>query len=119
MTVKTILATAESIRILPDAPIPADSTIRVIAFSPILADELEPLAILTPTVEQDAVVVPRYAAGRDGVCLSYAVQVDDELLEGVQYVETMEGAPRNFPYPVVDTKKPFPPSTGGKPGSPP
>ena len=105
MTVKTIIATADTIRIRLDSAISADATAKVIAFSPILADEVEPLAILPPAVEGDTLTVSRFACGRDGVCLSYGVQVDDELLDGKQYVEAITASERNFPYPVVDTKK--------------
>ncbi len=104
-TVKTIIATADAIRILLDGAIPAEATVKVIAFSPILADEVEPLAILTPAVDGNTLTVSRVACGRDGACLSYGVQIDDELLEGVQYVESVEDSLRTFPYPVVDTKK--------------
>ena len=103
--VKTITATAETIRITTDMPIPAEATVTVIPFSPILAEEVESLGVLTPTVEGDTLVIPRFACGRDGACLSYGVQVDDELLEGVQYAEAVQDALRSFPYPVVDTKK--------------
>ena len=104
-TVKTIIAAADTIRIRLDGAIPSDAAAKVIAFSPILAEEVEPIAILTPSVEGDTLTVSRFACGRDGVCLSYGVQVDDELLEGVQYVEAIEGSLHNFPYPTVDTKK--------------
>ena len=100
-----IIATADTIRILLDAPIPADAEAKVIPFSPILAEEVEPLTALTPAAEGDTLVIPRFACGRDGVCLSYGVQVDDELLEGKQYVEAITASERSFPYPVVDTKK--------------
>lgn len=100
-----IIATADTIRILLDAPIPADAEAKVIPFSPILAEEVEPLTALTPAVEGDTLVIPRFACGRDGVCLSYGVQADDELLEGKQYVEAITASERDFPYPVVDTKK--------------
>ena len=105
MTINRIIATADTIRILLDAPIPADTEVKVIPFSPILAEEVEPLTALTPAVEGDTLVIPRFACGRDGVCLSYGVQADDELLEGKQYVEAITASQRSFPYPVVDTKK--------------
>lgn len=105
MTVQRIIATADTIRILLDSPIPADTEARVIVFSPIPADEVEPLASLTPAAEGDTLTVSRFACGRDGVCLSYGVQVGDELLEGRQYVEAITASERDFPYPVVDTKK--------------
>ena len=105
MTVQRITATADTIRITTDSPIPADAEVKVVAFSPILAEEVEPLTALTPAVEGDTLTVSRFACGCDGVCLSYAVQVDDELWEGKQYVEAITAAERNFPYPVVDTKK--------------
>lgn len=105
MTVQRIIATADTIRILLDSPVPADTEARVIVFSPILADEVEPLASLTPAAEGDTLTVSRFACGRDGVCLSYGVQVGNELLEGRQYVEAITAAERDFPYPVVDTKK--------------
>ena len=105
MTVQTIVATADTIRILLDTSLPSPTPAKVIVFSPILADEVEPLAILEPTVDGDTLTIPRYACGRDGVCLSYGVQVDDELVEGKQYVETITASERSFPYPVVDTKK--------------
>ncbi len=104
-TVNAIIAAADTIRIRLDGALPAEAQARVIAFSPILADEVEPIAILTPDVEGDTLTISRFACGRDGVCLSYGVQVDDELLEGVQYVEAITNSLRDFPYPVVDTKK--------------
>ncbi|MBQ3506947.1 MAG: hypothetical protein IJA91_00225, partial [Clostridia bacterium] len=104
-TVKTITATADSIRICLDGVVSAETPAKVIVFSPILAEEVEPIATLTPGVEGNTLTVSRFACGRDGVCLSYGVQVDDELIEGVQYVETIEDSLRSFPYPVVDTKK--------------
>ena len=76
--VKTITATAETIRITTDMPIPAEATVTVIPFSPILAEEVESLGVLTPTVEGNTLVIPRFACGRDGACLSYGVQVDDD-----------------------------------------
>ena len=105
MTVQTIIATADTIRIQLDRAIPADTVAKVIAFSPILADEVEPLAILTPAVEGNTLTVSRFACGQDGICFSYGVQMDDELIEGKQYAEVIEGARWSYPYPVVDTKK--------------
>ena len=105
MTVKTIIATSDSIHIRLDGCIPATADVQVFAFSPICVEEAKPLCILSPFLDGDTATVSRYAAGRDGLCFAYAVQVDDELLEGVQYAEVVEGAPRTFPYPEVDTKK--------------
>ena len=105
MTVNRITATADAIRITLDAPIPAETELRVIPFSPILADEVEPLTVLVPEAEGDTLTVSRFACSRDGVCLSYGVQAGDELLEGKQYVEAITASERSFPYPVVDTKK--------------
>ncbi len=103
--IQTIKATADTIQLIFDAQVPADTEVKVFAFSPVLAEEVAPLATLTPVVEGDTLTVPRFACGRDGVCLSYGVQVDDELLSGKQYVEIIEGAKRCFDYPVADTKK--------------
>ena len=105
MTVRTITATTDAIRLRLDEALSQDAAVKVFAFSPICVEEAEPLAILSPSVEGDTVTVARGAAGRDGICLAYALQVDDELIPGVQYVESVEGAKRTFPYPVVDTKK--------------
>lgn len=123
MTVTSITAAAQHIRLRLDEPLPADATAEILVFSPICAEELEPLATLTPAVDADrmTLTVPRDACGRDGLCLSYAVTVtagrepaevvfpvDFEsggLLPGVQYVTDIEDALRTFPYPVTDTKK--------------
>ena len=105
MTIQRIIATADTIRIVLDAPAPLDEKIEVIPFPAIMAEEVDALALLTPAVEGDTLTVSRYACGRDGLCFSYGVAVDDILLEGKQYVEVIEGAERDFPYPVVDTKK--------------
>lgn len=105
MTIQRIIATKDSIRILLDRPLPASQQAQVFLFSPILAEEVEPLGVVTPSVEGEALLLPRYALGRDGACLSYGVQVQDELLEGKQYVEVITDSLRDFPYPVVDTKK--------------
>ena len=103
--IQTITATADSIRLRLDAPIPEGAAVSVIPFSPITADEVEPLGALTPTVDGDVLTVSRFACGRDGVCFSYGVQVDDGLLGGVQYAEAVEGARWDYAYPVTDTKK--------------
>ena len=87
--IRTITVTADTIRITTDFPVPAEAAVAVIPFSPILAEEVEPLGVLTPAVDGDTLVIPRFACGRDGACLSYGVQVDDELLEGVQYAEAV------------------------------
>ena len=105
MTVTRITATVDSIRIRLDAPVPEGTAALVFPFSPILADEVEPLGALEAVIEGDTLTLPRYACGRDGICLSYGVEIDDELLEGKQYVEAIEGSLRDYPYPVVDTKK--------------
>ncbi len=103
--IKTIVAEFEEITLHLSEAVPADATVTVHAFPPLAAEEVSPIAALTPTVNGDVLTVDRFACGRDGLCFAYAVQIDDELCEGVQYVETVEDSLRTFPYPVVDTKK--------------
>ena len=105
MTIQTIIATADSIRLVLDTPVAADTAVQVVPFSPILAEEVDAMALLTPVIDGNVLTIPRFACGRDGVCLSYGVSVDDCLIEGKQYVETIEAAKWDYPYPVVDTKK--------------
>ncbi len=105
IAVKTISATATDIYIELTAPVPADAAVAVLAFPALAAEEIEPLGRVTPAVEGDRLSLARNAFGRDGVCLAYAVQIGDDLCEGIQFVETIEDALRAFPYPVVDTKK--------------
>ncbi len=102
---QTITADRASVAIRLSAPVPAGAAVRVHAFPPLAADEVAPIATLTPAVEGNTLVLDRFAAGRDGLCFAYAVEVEGELCEGVQYIEDITGSLRDFPYPVVDTKK--------------
>ncbi len=105
LCITTLVASPEDIRIrLSDAP-PVGEPLFVYAFPPLAAEEVEPLAMLTPTVEGDTLVIPRHTCGRDGLCFAYAVRLGDNLLPGMQYVETVTGADRCFPYPIPNTKK--------------
>ncbi len=104
-TVETLTADRASIRIRLSAPVPAGAAVTIHAFLPLAAEEISPIAALTPIVEGDTLILDRFACGRDGLCFAYAVQLGDGLCEGIQYVETIEDARRTFPYPVVDTKK--------------
>ncbi len=105
--VKTIKATRDTIRITLSESVPAE--VRVLAFLPLMAEETEPHAILSPAAEGDTLILDRMIGGAggviDGVCMAYAVETDDGLCEGIQYVETIEDSLRDYPYPVVDTKK--------------
>ncbi len=103
--VKSILASRAQIRLLLTGPVSENASVCVHAFPALSAEEVSPIATLTPAREENALVLDRYACGRDGLPLSYAVQIDDELCEGIQYVDTIEDALRDFPYPVTDTKK--------------
>ncbi len=105
MNVKTILATATDIRICLGGVLPTNASIRVHVFPPLAAEEVLPLATLTPSMKGNTLVLDRYACGRDGLPLSYAVQINEDLCDGIQFVETISGSARTFPYPVTDTKK--------------
>ncbi len=104
-SVKTITATAEEIRLCLSAPIPTGATVTVLPFPALAAEEIEPLGELIPTVDGDTLTIPRYACGRDGLCMAYAVRLGNGLCEGVQFVEELLASTRTYPYPVVDTKK--------------
>ncbi len=103
--VSAITADRDSIRIFLSENPPIGATVTVHAFPPLAAEEVMSIATLTPAVEGNILTLARDACGRDGVVLAYAVQLGDELCEGIQYVETIEGALRTFPYPEVNTKK--------------
>ncbi len=104
--VSTIVAEFEDITLYLSEAVPADATVTVHAFPPLAAEEVAPVASLTPThVYENILKLDRFACGRDGLCFAYAVQINDELCEGVQYVETVEDSYRTFSYPEVDTKK--------------
>ncbi len=105
ISVKTISASATDIHIRLSAPVFAEAAIAVLPFPALAAEEIAPLGSITPTVSGDTLTIPRYACGRDGLCFAYVVRVDDELCDGVQFVEALESPARTEPYPVVDTKK--------------
>ncbi len=105
MNVITITATESRIRLTLSNPAPADAAICIHAFPPLAAEEIAPIATLTPAVAENTLIIDRFACGRDGLPLAYAVQIDDELCEGIQYVETIAFSARTYPYPEVDTKK--------------
>ncbi len=105
MKITSITANKQTIHLTLDTSIPTGATVKVIAFSPICAEEVSPLAILTPQTDGTNITVDRYACGRDGLCFTYAVQVGDELIDGVQYVTDIEQSDRTFPYPETDSKK--------------
>ncbi|MBE6558765.1 MAG: hypothetical protein E7661_07145 [Ruminococcaceae bacterium] len=105
MKIISIIADKQFIRLRLDTPLTSDAEAKVLVFSPICQDELTPLAVLDPDVSGDTVSISRYACGRDGLCFSYALMVDEEIVDGVQYVTDIQESDRAFPYPVVDTKK--------------
>ncbi|MBO5041570.1 MAG: hypothetical protein J6D87_01255 [Clostridia bacterium] len=105
MKITSITANKKTIRLMLDTPLSPDAEAQVLAFSPICQEDLTPLAILTPETAGNMLTVDRFACGRDGLCLSYALMVDEEIMDGVQYVTDIEESDRTFPYPVVDTKK--------------
>ena len=103
--VTSIVADKETIRLILDTPLPADAEAQVVVFSPLCQEELSPLTVLDPQVTENSVTVSRFVCGRDGICFSYALMIDEEIVEGVQYVTDIEGSDRTFPYPEVKTKK--------------
>ena len=105
MKITSIIADKKTIRLMLDTPLYPDAEAQVPVFSPICQEDLTPLAILTPEAEGNILTVDRFACGRDGLCLSYALMIDEEIMDGVQYVTDIEESDRTFPYPVVDTKK--------------
>ena len=105
MKITSITANKKNIRLMLDTPLSPDAEAQVLVFSPICQEDLTPLAILTPETAGNMLTVDRFACGRDGLCLSYALMVDEEIMDGVQYVTDIEESDRTFPYPVVDTKK--------------
>lgn len=105
MKITSIIANKTTIRLKLDAPLVADSEVQVLAFSPICQEDISPLAMLNPEIAGDAVTVDRYACGRDGLCFSYSLMIDEEIVDGVQYVTDIEDSDRTFPYPVTDSKK--------------
>jgi len=105
MKITSIIANKNKIRLKLDAPLAPGAEAWVVAFSPICQEELTPLAMLTPEISDDTVTVDRYACDRDGLCFSYALMIDEEIVDGVQYVTDIEESDRTFPYPEVDTKK--------------
>ena len=105
MKITSIIADKKTIRLMLDTPLSPDAEAQVPVFSPICQEDLTPLAILTPEAEGNILTVDRFACGRDGLCLSYALMIDEEIVDGVQYVTDIEESDRTFPYPVVDTKK--------------
>ncbi len=104
-SVQTISATQSDIRIHMTAPIPEGATISVIPYPALALGRIPPLAPISPIVEGDTLTFPRDACGRDGLCMIYTVKIGNNICDGVRYVETVEGAARTYPYPVVDTKK--------------
>ena len=105
MKITSIIADKTSVRLQLDTSIVSDTEVQVLAFSPICQEELSPLAILTPEVAGSTVTVDRYACGRDGLCFSYAIMIDEEIIDGVQYVTDIEASDRTFPYPATTSKK--------------
>lgn len=105
MKITSIIANKKTIRLMLDTPLSPDAEAQVLAFSPICQEDITPLSILIPEVEGNILTVDRFACGRDGLCLSYALMIDEEIMDGVQYVTDIEMSDRTFPYPEVDTKK--------------
>ena len=105
MKITSIIANKKTIRLMLDTPLSPDAEAQVLVFSPICQEDITPLSILIPEVEGNILTVDRFACGRDGLCLSYALMIDEEIMDGVQYVTDIEMSDRTFPYPEVDTKK--------------
>lgn len=105
MKITSVLAEAEIIRLVLDTPPCPEADLSVLVFSPICCDEISPLCILSPQLEGNTLTISRYATGQDGVCLAYGVMMDEEIMDGKQYVEEILTSQRTYPYPVTDSKK--------------
>lgn len=102
-SIKTLIASKDSITFQLDAPLTAPVTVN--GYLPLSPADASP--VLTATAQPDGatVSVPRTASGRDGIILRYTLSVDGQALPGKKYVEVITDAARTFPYPTVDTKK--------------
>lgn len=104
MNIQTITATASSICLLLDQPL--SSSAQLSLYAPVYGKENAPLYECSlPAADTACITIPRDVAGRDGVCLRYEVRVNGQRIPGKCYVESIQDAPRCFPYPEVDTKK--------------
>lgn len=101
----SITANKKTICITLNEPVPQGASVKVGVFSPICQDGRRALYTLTPQVIGADLVVDRYACGRDGLCFSYALMIDEKIVEGVQYVTDVEMSDRDFAYPDADSKK--------------
>ena len=105
MKITSIWAEANVIRLVLDTPPQPTDDVSILVFSPLCCDELSPLCAIEAQQEDNTLTIPRFATQRDGVSLCYGLMVNEEIIQGKQYVEEITTTQRTYPYPVTDSKK--------------